>query len=276
MVDYTRFVDLIHDYTNRDANVLPNALIKNFVDFASDDIYRKLRIPPLEATYTYDAVTEATRFIEIPGDLIEFIQLRRVDADGEVIAVYNARSDIRSFYIDNMTKYDGNYYTRENNQLVVYPDLAVGDIVQLHYYKRLPSVYARFAITADNISRGLVYFEASQAAVEAAITSAEGAEAFVNDPDLQSQIEYASGSDPDIPAGWYCGTLAGNWLRDENLKMILYGTQAEAYVFLKDVEKATAFFQLRDQEIEENNMEARLRAVRGGVAQTHYSGGCLL
>ena len=70
--------------------------------------------------------------------------------------------------------------------------------------------------------------------------------------------------------------LAGHWLRDENLKLLLYGTQAEAYIYLKDVEKAQAFFGLRDQEIEMLNKEAVLRSVRGGVAQTHYEGGNLL
>ena len=72
------------------------------------------------------------------------------------------------------------------------------------------------------------------------------------------------------------GTLAGNWLRDENLKLLLYGTQAEAYIYLKDEEKAVAMKTLLQEEIDELNTEARLRAVRGGVAQTHYSGGFLL
>jgi hypothetical protein len=276
MVDYTRFVDLIHTYTNRDANVLPNDLIKNFVDMASDTVFRDLRIPPLEATFTYDPITEATSLIAIPGDTIEFIQLRKMKSDNitEVEDVYNARADIRSFYIDQMTKYDGFHYARENNNLVVYPELAVDDVVQLHYYKRLPSAYARFSLTVENYGLQLLYTGATQSECQDVVEAAEPG-AFVADPDLLSQITYWAG-DADIPEGWYLGMLAGHWLRDENLKLLLYGTQAEAYIYLKDVEKAQAFFGLRDQEIEMLNKEAVLRSVRGGVAQTHYEGGNLL
>jgi len=275
MVDYTRFVDMIHSYTNRDQTVLPNDLIKSFTDMATDDVYRSLRIPPLEATFTYDPLTEDGNLVGIPGDAIEFIQLRKLDANTlKVKDVYNARSDIRSFYIDNMSKYDGNYYTREVNDLVVYPDLKTGDVMQLHYYKRLPSVYARYSLTATNVATGLMYTGPSQADVQDQVEVAEPG-AFIADPDLLSSIKEYAG-DADIPAGWYVGTLAGNWLRDENLKMLLYGTPPEAYIYLKDAEKAQQFFALRDQEIEDLNTEARLRSVRGGVAQTHYSGGSLL
>ena len=275
MVDYTRFVDMIHSYTNRDQTVLPNDLIKSFTDMATDDVYRSLRIPPLEATFTYDPLLADGNLVGIPGDAIEFIQLRKLDSDTlKVKEVYNARSDIRSFYIDNMTKYDGNYYTREVNDLIVYPDMKSGDVMQLHYYKRLPSVYARYSLTAENVALGLLYTGVSQSDVQNQVEVAEPG-AFVADPDLLSSIVEYSG-DAEIPAGWYVGTLAGNWMRDENLKMLLYGTQAEAYIYLKDAEKAQQFFALRDQEIEDLNTEARLRSVRGGVAQTHYSGGSLL
>lgn len=275
MVDYTRFVDMIHTYTNRDATVLPNDLIKNFADFASDDIYRQLRIPPLEATFTYDALVEDTDKIGIPGDAIEFIQLRKLDEDSNVDVVYNARSDIRSFYIDEMTKYSGYYYTREVNDLLIYPELAVGDVMQLHYYKRLPSIYARYTVNAENNALNLLYFNAtSAAALQADVEVAEPG-AFEADPDLLSSFVEISG-DPELADGWYVGSLAGNWLRDENLKLLLYGTQAEAYIYLKDEEKAVAMKTLLQEEIDELNTEARLRAVRGGVAQTHYSGGCLL
>ena len=274
MVDYTKFVEMIHNYTNRSDAVLPNSLIKNFADFASDSIYRKLRIPPLEATFTYDALTEDTSLIGIPGDAIEFIQLRKLDANGEVCEVYNARSDIRSFYLDDMTKYDGNYYTREVNDLVIYPEAKVGDVMQLHYYKRLPSIYARYAVSGENDALNLLYFGATQSEVQNLVEASEPG-AFDADPDLLSQITEVAG-DPLLADGWYVGTLAGNWLRDENLKMGLYGTQGESYLYLKDMEKAGAAFELMAGEIKELNDEAMLRAVRGGVAQTHYSGGSLL
>ena len=215
MVDYTKFVELIHGYTNRNSAVLPNDLIKNFADMASDSIYRNLRIPPLEATFTYDPTIAEGNLIGIPGDAIEFIQLRKLDPDTLIPCdIYNARADIRSFYIDDMTKYDGNYYTREVNDLVIHPDYGIGDVMQLHYYRRLPSLYARFSLTVDNYGLGLLYSGASQSAVQEAVELSEPG-AFEADPDLLSNI-VQHGGDADIPAGWYLGQLSGNWLRDEN------------------------------------------------------------
>lgn len=270
MPNYTEFVDLIHGYVNRTINVLPYSNIKTFADMASDTIYRKLRIPPLEITYTYAAATADTSQIEVPGDLIEFIQLRKLDSDGEVDCVYNARSDIRSFYLDDMSKYDGNFYTREGANLLVYPEIKIGDVMQLFYFRRLPSIYARFALTAANYSAGLLYEGATAQICSDALEAAEP-NAQSRDPDLTGQIEFFAG-DAEIPAGYYVGTLAANWLRDENLKMILYGTQKEAYIFLKDQEKAAAADLLMKTDLQELNDEAVLRQVRGGVAQTHYSG----
>jgi hypothetical protein len=273
MTTYTEFVDLIHGYTNRTTNVLPYSNIKTFADMASDTIYRKLRIPPLEITYTYAAATADTSQLEVPGDLIEFTQLRKLDEDGEVECVYNARADIRSFYLDNMTKYDGNFYTREGPNLLVYPEIEEGDVMQLFYFRRLPSIYARFALTTENYAQGLLYTGASAQACSDVLEAAEP-NAQSRDPDLTGQIEYFAG-DVDVPEGWYVGQLAANWLRDENLKMVLYGTQKEAYIYLKDAEKAAAAGQLMVTDLQELNDEAVLRQVRGGVAQTHYSGGLI-
>jgi hypothetical protein len=273
MPTYTEFVDLIHGYTNRTVNVLPYANIKTFTDMASDTLYRKLRIPPLEITYTYGAVTEKTSILEIPGDLIEFVQLRKLDADGKVSDVYNARADIRSFYIDNMTKYDGNYYTREGGNLLIYPEMEVGDVMQLFYFRRLPSIYARFSLTDANYSAGLLYTGATAQICSDVLEAAEP-NAQSRDPDLTGQIQYWAG-DAEVPEGYYIGQLAANWLRDENLKMVLYGTQKEAYIYLKDLEKAQMADQLMKADMQELNDEAVLRQVRGGVAQTHFNGGLI-
>jgi hypothetical protein len=71
------------------------------------------------------------------------------------------------------------------------------------------------------------------------------------------------------------GIILVNWLRDENLKMVLYGTQKEAYIYLKDLEKAQMADQLMKADMQELNDEAVLRQVRGGVAQTHFNGGLI-
>lgn len=278
MVDYTRFVDLIHEYTNRTSEVLSYENIKVFVDMASDDIYRDLRIPPLEEVLTYPASTADTDSLEIPDDLIEFIQLRKLDDAGNIDTIYNTRSDIRSHYLSNTSKYGQNYYSREADKILVHPEVKEGDVHQLYYYRRLPPIYARFAVNEDNWNANLLYYGASQQEVENAV-KAQDPNAFIRDPDLQSQIQFAPAStEPGstFKSGYYLGLLAQNWIRDENLKMLLYGTLRECYIFLKDVDKAAAAGALRDADVQKLNEESELRRVRGGVAQTHFSSNGLL
>lgn len=278
MVDYTRFVDLIHEYTNRTSEVLSYENIKVFIDMASDDIYRDLRIPPLEEVLTYPAATEDTDSLEIPDDLIEFIQLRKLNSDGEIDTVYNTRSDVRSHYLSNTSKYGQNYYSREADKILVHPEVKAGDVHQLYYYRRLPPAYARFSVTEENWNNNLLYYGTTQQDVVDAV-KAQDPNAFTRDPDLQSKIQFAPAStEPGstFSAGYYLGLLAQNWLRDENLKMLLYGTLRECYIFLKDEQKAASASALRDADVQKLNEESELRKVRGGVAQTFFSSNGLL
>ena len=153
-MNYTKFVDNVHKYTNRDSTVLPNGLIRTFADIACDNIYKDLRAAPLEFVFTYDALTVETDRLAVPGDAASFIQLRKLNSDGEVDCVYNARSDMRSFYADGFKNWNEPHFTRESNSFVIYPKGKVGDVYQLFYYRRLPSIYARYAVNEDNYEIG--------------------------------------------------------------------------------------------------------------------------
>lgn len=280
-MDYTQLVDRIHKYTNRDSTVLPNTLIRQFVDVACDNIYKDLRAAPLEYVYTYDALAAATDKLAVPGDAASFIQLRKLDSDGNVDTVFNARSDMRSFHADDFKNWVEPHYTREGNNFVIYPEGKVGDVYELFYYRRLPSVYARYAVNESNQSLGLLYYDAVSAAnVETALLAAEAdstvdENALVADPSISSSIIYEDGTGA-LAAGYYVGILAPNWLRDENQSMLLYGALREAYIFLQDEARAEKFDNLMRTQINELNDEDRRSRVSGGIVTTHYSGGHLL
>ena len=275
MVDYTEFVDLIHGYTNRSAAVLPYSLVKQHSNMAGDTILRELDIPPLEETFTYEAATEKTSLVPIPTDLDAFIQVREIDEiTGDVIQIYNPRVDLRSFYNSNMSKYGDRYYTREKENLIIFPELDVGQIIQLHYYKRTPPLNARYSVVEENYTNGYLYSGASQSAVLEAVEASEP-NASRNDPELEGAIELITG-DLVIPDGWYLGAVYPNWLRDDNFKAILHGTLANSYFFLKNYDEARLNNDIMKVEISEMNKQARIREVTGGVAQTHFSGHGLL
>lgn len=279
-MNYTKFVDNIHKYTNRDSTVLPNDLIRTFADIACDNIYKDLRAAPLEFVYTYDALTVETDRLAVPGDAASFIQLRKLDSNGDVDCVYNSRSDMRSFYADGYKDWRDAHFTRQGNSFVIYPKGKVGDVYELFYYRRLPSIYARYAVNEDNYALGLLYYGATQNDCEAALLAAEAdstvdENATAADPLITGNITYADGTGA-IPVGYYVGMLAPNWLRDENQSMVLYGTLREAYIYLQDEARAAAYDQLLRTQISELNDEDKRSRVSGGIVTTHYSGGFLL
>jgi hypothetical protein len=275
MATYTELVDFIHLYTNRDEKVIPFNLAKQFIDFSSNNAFNKLRIPPLEAVITYGAATDSGNLVPIPEDTIEFIQFRQLGTDGRVDKIYENRADVKSFYMSDVNKFDDHYYTRETSSIVLYPDYAVGDEFQLVYYRRLPAMYSRDAITKANYDAGYVYYSAvSKADLESIIDTAEP-DARTRDPDISANyIVEITSPDPDYPdlaTGWYLGKLSQNWLRDDLLSLVLHGALAEAYGYLHDTAKQERYIALFNEAIESENREARLRSVRGGTAQTHYS-----
>jgi len=279
-MNYTKFVDNIHKYTNRDSTVLPNDLIRTFADIACDNIYKDLRAAPLEYVYTYDALVAETDKLAVPGDSASFIQLRKLDSDGEVDIVYNSRSDMRSFYESGYKEWSDYHFTREGNNFVIYPKGKVGDVYEVFYYRRLPSIYARYATNEDNYALNLLYWGATATDCENALLAAEAdstvdEDATTADPLITANITYFDGTGA-VPIGYYAGMLAPNWLRDENQSMVLYGTLREAYIYLQDEQRAASYDQLFRTQISELNEEDKRSRVSGGIATTHFSGGGLL
>lgn len=279
-MNYTKLVDNIHKYTNRDSGVLPNDLIRTFVDIACDNIYKDLRAAPLEYVYTYDALTVATDKLPVPGDAASFIQLRKLDSDGDVDCVFNSRSDMRSFYSEGHKNWSEPHYTREGNSFIIYPKGKVGEVYEVFYYRRLPSVYARYAVNEDNYALNILYEGATANDAEAALLAAEAdstvaENATTADPLIASNILYVDGTGA-VPENYYVGKLAPNWLRDENQSMVLYGALREAYIYLQDEERAARYDGLMRTQINELNEEDKRSRVSGGIVTTHYSGGYLL
>ena len=48
MATYIEMVDMVREWSNRDEEVISKVQIGKFLDFAADNIYRDLRIAPLE------------------------------------------------------------------------------------------------------------------------------------------------------------------------------------------------------------------------------------
>ena len=290
---YTQLIDLVRRWSNRDMDVLPDNIVADCLRYAADKAYRTLRIPPLEHTVRYSAeelrmhtmstnnrqasVTEVC----IPDDLIEFMYIRGVDAEGRTTRMFNEKADIRTFYDIYAEKYtDFAFWSRHGNNILLSPGFGntgtnfgstgVGneECVELHYYRRLLALHARFDATIANARLGLL-----TTTVPVPIG---------NEQDLMTQGSIRlSGTgavgDPFVeavaPDGMlYYGDYVPNWLRDENERVVLMGALAEVFFYLQEDDEAQKYAALFLQEIQELNDEDRMRHTSGGNVQVNFNG----
>ena len=302
MATYTEMVDMVSDWSNRDTSVLSYATIKTMINFAADNAYRTLRVPALEYLKQYDAIvidsTITNNRLAIPSDAIEFIQLRKTSSDHVYsdYDIYASKLDVKSFYQDWMDTDQRYFYTREQNDLLVFPDQKVGELYELLYYRRLPEANARYSVVAGNghSASNFVNHKADSTfqingylwkgstkvnlmngmkiATNAAAYAAEGPNIFTRDPSLEDQIfEVTSGNaTTDLPVGFYLGKLAANWLRDSNEKILLYGALAEAFTYLNEPAQNQMFLAKAAGEIQALNAEDNTRNWSGGTISAHY------
>ena len=70
----------------------------------------------------------------------------------------------------------------------------------------------------------------------------------------------------------YIGTEAANWLRDDNEKILLYGSLAEVFTYVQDDDQSVKYQNLFMQQITELNDEDNKRSASGGNIQINYNG----
>jgi len=285
---YTQLVALVRDWSNKDTTVLSDVRIKDCLRYAADKAYRKLRVLPLENTITYNsasllAATVASSNLvpsktelTISSDLIEFIQIREIDANGQPTRVFNEKTDLRTFNDWTSNKYNYSaFWTRKGNSVLLSPgfDSSNGATkVEIHYYRRLPALDALYNVTPTNFSAGLLSTSTSgtTGAVRLFFSTVNG----VTTPfATQAEATAAGGTQTN---GYFVGKLAFNWLRDENERVLLMGSLAEAFAYLQDDSQAQKYLAMFIAEIDELNFEDNKRSSSGGNIQMTYSAGGLL
>lgn len=169
---YTNFVGLVRGWINKDTTVLSDDIIKDCMRYAADNAYRKLRVSALEQTVTYSktdlesATTSADNLglskteLTIPTDLVEFIQLREIDDEGRTCRIFNEKTDLRTFNDGFAEKTQASYWSRVGNVIIYSPGFNTGRVLftptktELHYYKRLPALNAKYDVTPANFVAG--------------------------------------------------------------------------------------------------------------------------
>lgn len=174
-ITYNELVTLVRNWCNRDEEVVSDAIIQDSLRYAADKAYRTLRVPPLENVAVYEksvlqaATTAASGSnpsrteIQLPFDLVEFIQIKEKDSAGGTIRVFNEKLDIRTFNDPTAEKYaTNNYWARERNVIYLTPGFAYSNLstdpetIELYYYRRLPALNALYAVTVLNYNAGFL------------------------------------------------------------------------------------------------------------------------
>ena len=286
---YTVLVNKVRTWSNRDEEVVSDAIIQDCLKYAADKAYRTLRVPPLENVATYEktllqtATTNATSTtnsiteLQLPYDLVEFIQIREVNSAGLTTRVFNEKVDIRTFNDSSAEKYTGyNYWARQQNILSLSPGFGQGGIggadkVELYYYRRLPALNALYAVTVLNYNAGFLTTTGAGAGVpnsaQLFFNSNTGTTAYANATAAQSAS--AGGT---VTNAYYIGTLVPNWLRDENERILLFGALGELFAYVQEDEQAAKYLQLFNSEIQELNDEDAKRNASGGNLQVNFNG----
>jgi len=282
---YSQMISLVRDWSNKDSDVLTDAIIKDALRYAADKAYRKLRVSAIETTVTYSstALKAATTTgnglmpskteLAVPTDLIEFIQIREIDASDLTTRVFNEKTDLRTFNDVYGEKHSNAYWTRHGNNIILSPGFqdagAVGNPtkVEIHYYRRLPALDAKYDITVANYNAGFL---------EAASQGDTGAESLWIVGSGDDAVAYATQS--DVPSGdtatetWFTGKESYNWLRDDNERVLLMGALSECFMFLQDDAQAQKYGQMFVAEVLELNDEDNQRNASGGNVQIHFNG----
>lgn len=287
---HAELVDKVRDWSNRDEEVVSDAVIKDCLKYAADKAYRRLRVPPLENVATYNnatltaATTNATSLtssiteIQLPFDLIEFIQIKEIDSAGITTRVFNERVDIRTFNDFRAEKYTGyNYWARQQNVLSLAPGFGQGglgnqaDALEIYYYRRLPALDARYAVTVLNYVAGFLTTTGAGVGVNNSallyFNSLTGTTAYATQATAQ-----AADTNGTVTSTYYMGTETPNWLRDENERIVLFGALAELFAYVQEDDQAAKYLQLFMSEIAELNDEDARRNASGGNLQVNFNG----
>tara|TARA_R110000851_G_scaffold209754_1_gene362187 strand:+ start:21 stop:776 length:756 start_codon:yes stop_codon:yes gene_type:complete len=240
---YTALVAKVRDWANRDSTILTDSLVSDFLDYSADLCYRELRIPPLEHTYVYPVITAAGETsLELPPDLTEVMMFRVTDSASNSL-VFDDKLDLRSFTDKYTTKNTGSF-TRKGNNLEFYPAASVGDVYELHYYRRLFDMDAVYVVDQVNIDAGNT-------------TSASVGDA--------GAVEF-----PTSSGTYYTGNEIYNWLRDQNERILLWGALHHAHEYLGSDEQSMKYLQKQMMGIEELNREEKRRRVLGASNRVTY------
>jgi hypothetical protein len=284
---YDALVAKVRDWSNKpEVNTIPTSVIQDCLKYSADECYRLLRIPPLEETTIYtigstDNVgiqndTLSYTSFPIPEDLTQFIYLRTLESETNESTVFDEITDKRTFFNQYAETYSANYWMWQDGNLFIKPQLPVGTQVEIHYYKRLPSLNALYSVIPVNYIIGLS--DANQPYLTLVVSGGTNLYFSTANSITKCFSSYAEAEayNSTVTTKMYVGNEVSNWLRDQNERLLIWGGLYNLGAYLVDdiMEKR---YQVKFLEnIESLNKEEKWRRSLGGNVQINVNTGGLI
>lgn len=294
---YDALVNKVRDWSNKpEAASIPDTVIKDCLGYSADDCYRQLRIPPLEYTIKYQVGSadnagenslglpfgNAYTAFDIPEDLTEFIFVRTVAQanagtsystfPSNVSKVFNEVTDTRSFFDLYSEKYSVYNWMWMDGKIFIHPQLAVGAVVEIHYYRRLSALDAVYTPVPINYMIGLA--DAAQPYLTLTGVNTDTPLYFSTHLSVEkcfATLAEAQAYDPTVTTKYYIGKEVDNWLRDQQEKLLSWGALQYLGAYLFDQTMEARYRDRFSSTIDQFNKEEKFRRARGGNVQMHFN-----
>lgn len=293
---FNSIVAKVRDWSNKpEAATIPDSVIESCLAYSADECYRKLRLPPFETTVSYTVESadnvgdgntingmfnSAYTSFNIPENLTEFMYLRSKMADtnnNTVNRVFNEITDKRGFFDIYYENYSAYNWMWSQNKIFIRPQLPVGTVLEIGYYRRFPPLDGVYAVIPVNYVVGIVdaaqpYLEVGTSTDTPLYTSPNGSGVVAC---FSTSAEAASYGTP-VTTRYFVGREVSNWLRDQNERLLIWGAlyNLGGYLFDDVMEKRyeKRFF----EGIDSLNSEEKFRRARGGNVQMHFNAGGMI
>ena len=292
-VTYTDFVANVRAWSNRDEDVLPDAIIYDAMHYAMDKAYKMLEIPALEATVDYTIIDDGdlpadsydvylnensngikSVNLPIPADLTSFIHLRIKSSGsaGREGVVFNEKTDIRTYHDMYADRYTDFFWSRQGGYVKATGAMSVGDVIELFYYRRLPALDARYSITASNFNNYLILVPATEATSGTTLYFDNGTVyPPVPGTDTAYDTQNGGGTREAFLFADSSGLELDHWFRDENQQVVLFGALHQCFDYLDDDAASNKYRAKFMEAVMELNEEEKRRKASGGNIQIHFN-----
>jgi len=293
---YDALVAKVRDWSNKpEVNTIPDSVIQDCLAYSADECYRTLRIPPLEESVRYTITADdnagenslglpygnAYTSFTIPEDLTQFIYLRTIAQENtgtsystfpsNVSKVFNEVTDKRTFFDLYSEKYSVYNWMWQEDKIFVHPQLAVGAIVEIHYYKRLPALNAVYNVLPINYLIGLA--DNVQPYLELVVSGGTNLY-FSTSGGIQkcfATFAAAQAYNPTVTTKMYVGKEVSNWLRDQNERMLIWGSLYNLGAYLFDDKMEQRYQAKFLDNVASVNKEEKFRRASGGNVQINFN-----